>query len=157
MSTAAHGSRRQRILAVSSGGGHWVQLLRLRPAFEGHSVSYVTVNRVYATDVKDQRFFAVRDATRWNKFGLSILALQILLILLRERPSVVVSTGAAPGYFAVRLGKMLGARTVWIDSIANVEELSLSGQLVGPYADLWMTQWPELARPRGPRYEGSLI
>ena len=46
---------------------------------------------------------------------------------MRLRPDVVITTGAAPGYFAVRIGKLLGARVVWVDSIANAEELSLSG------------------------------
>ena len=97
------------------------------------------------------------DATRWNKLKLLRMALQITWILLRERPDVVVSTGAAPGYFALRLGKWLGARTIWIDSIANVERLSLSGQRIGPHADLWLTQWPHLARPDGPQFPGGVL
>ena len=48
-------------------------------------------------------------------------------------------TGAAPGYFAIRIGKLLGARTLWIDSIANAEELSMGGQLVAEKADLVLT------------------
>ena len=85
------------------------------------------------------------------------MALQILWILLRTRPHIVVSTGAAPGYFAVRLGKLLGARTIWIDSIANVEKLSLSGQRIGRHADLWLTQWPHLAGPKGPHFLGGIL
>jgi hypothetical protein len=42
---------RKKILAVSSGGGHWIELLRVRPAFEGADVVYVTVRRDYAGDV----------------------------------------------------------------------------------------------------------
>jgi UDP-N-acetylglucosamine:LPS N-acetylglucosamine transferase len=147
----------RRVLAVASGGGHWVQLLRLRPAFEGYEVTYVTVDRAYAADVPGARFRAIVDATRWNKLRLLRMALQITWILLRERPDVVISTGAAPGYFALRLGKWLGARTIWLDSIANVERLSLSGQRIGPHVDLWLTQWPHLARPDGPQFAGSVL
>ncbi|GIW73864.1 MAG: hypothetical protein KatS3mg103_0386 [Phycisphaerales bacterium] len=43
----------------------------------------------------------------------------------------------------------MGARTVWVDSIANVEEMSMTGRLVGPYATLWLTQWPHLAQGDG--------
>jgi hypothetical protein len=75
----------------------------------------------------------------------------------RTRPDVVVSTGAAPGYFALRIGKILGARTVWIDSIANAEALSRTGTLVRPWADLWLTQWPHLAADGGPAYAGSVL
>ena len=77
--------------------------------------------------------------------ALVIMFAQLLFIVLKFRPSTIVTTGAAPGVFAVRLGKLLGARTVWIDSIANSEELSLSGRLVRRHVDLCLTQWPHLA------------
>ncbi|MCA9417690.1 MAG: UDP-N-acetylglucosamine--LPS N-acetylglucosamine transferase [Candidatus Omnitrophica bacterium] len=147
----------KKVVAVSSGGGHWVQLLRLRPAFEGCRVVYVTVNEGYRSDVMGSPFRVITDATRWEKFHLVWCAFQILLILLRERPDVILSTGAAPGYLAIRLGRLLGARSIWVDSIANVEELSLSGKRVGQFTDLWLTQWKHLEKPEGPNYEGSVL
>ncbi|QEL65381.1 hypothetical protein OTERR_19050 [Oryzomicrobium terrae] len=150
--------RPRRVLAVASGGGHWVQLRRLIPAVAGSDAAFVTVQAEYGSDLPpDCRFYCVRDATRWDRWGLLVLCFQLLRILLRERPDVVLSTGAAPGYLALRLGKLLGARTIWLDSIANVEEVSLSGRRIGPHADLWLTQWPHLARPEGPHYLGSVL
>ena len=146
-----------RILAVASGGGHWIELMRLRPAFEGHDVAYVTVSAAYACDVPGARLHVVNDATRWSKLGLLLLAARLVLIILRERPAVIVSTGAAPGYFAIRIGRLLGARTAWIDSLANVEELSMAGRMAGRHADLWLTQWPHLARDGGPECAGSVL
>jgi hypothetical protein len=73
------------------------------------------------------------------------------------RPDVIVTTGAAPGYFAVRFGRLLGTRTVWVDSIANAEELSMSGRMAGKHASLWLTQWPHLAQGGGPEYRGSVL
>jgi hypothetical protein len=151
-----HDSKR-RLLAVASGGGHWVQLLRLREAFEGCAVTYVTVDRSYSGDVEGCNFHAITDGTMWNKLRLLIMATQLAWILLRIRPHVIISTGAAPGYFAIRLGKLLGARTVWIDSVANVEKLSLSGRKIGPHADLWLTQWPQLVHPDGPYFLGGVL
>ena len=147
----------KRILAVSSGGGHWVQLLRLREAFKGHDMAYATVAKVYEPDVDGERFYVVRDATRWNKLGLVLLALQLTWILIRERPDVVLSTGAAPGYVGLRIGKWFGAKTIWLDSIANVQRLSLSGERIGPHADLWLTQWSHLARLDGPHCAGAIL
>lgn len=147
-----------RILAIASGGGHWVQLLRLRPAFEHARVCWVTVKAGSRVDVGDDRFDVINDATRWDKLGLLRMGIKLAWIVLRERPNVVISTGAAPGYFAIRLGKLLGARTIWLDSIANVEQISMTGQLVSKHADLWLTQWPHLATPeQGPRCEGSVL
>lgn len=146
-----------RVLAIASGGGHWVQLLRLRPALTGARVTYVSVRPAYASDVPGERFMAINDATRWDKVGLLKMAFRLLWIMLRVRPNVVISTGAAPGYFAIRLGKLLGARTIWLDSIANVEEMSMTGMLVKDKATLWLTQWPHLAGENGPECHGSVL
>lgn len=152
------GRGRKKILAISSGGGHWVELLRLRPALRGHHVVYVTVSPAYRDQVGDAPFAVIDDATRWDRLGVVRVAAQVLAILIRERPDVVLSTGALPGFLGVLLAKrLLGARTIWVDSLANAGELSLSGQRAGAHADLWLTQWPELARPGGPRYVGSIL
>ena len=152
-----NGTRRKKVLAVSSGGGHWVQMMRLTSVLCAHDVVFATVNKAYGCDVPGAKVYAVVDATAWNKLKLLLQAIEVLLILLRVRPDVVVSTGAAPGYFAIRLGKLLGARTIWIDSIANVERLSMSGARIGEYADLWLTQWPHLALDSGPAYRGAVV
>ena len=135
-----------------------MQLLRLMPAFDGCDVAFVTVSEVYRPQIADStRFYVVPDATRWNKVKLLWMSFRLLVILIMERPDVIVSTGAAPGFFALRAGRLMGARTVWIDSIANVERLSMSGQKIGPHVDLWLTQWRHLARPEGPFFAGAVL
>jgi UDP-N-acetylglucosamine:LPS N-acetylglucosamine transferase len=151
--------RKNKILAISSGGGHWVQLLRLRPAFVGCDVVYATVKEGYREEVAGEQFRVVPDSNQWCKFALLVTAWAVLKLLLRERPDVVISTGAAPGYFALRIGRLLGSRTIWVDSVANAEQLSLSGQKAGHCADLWLTQWPNLAKhgDEGPHYIGNVF
>jgi len=150
-------TKRPKLLAVSSGGGHWVQLLRVSPAFQSCDVTFVTVHRSYRPQVPDHKFYVINDASRWNKLGLLEAAGRLAWIIWNEKPDFVMSTGAAPGYLALRLGRMMGARTIWLDSIANVDQLSMSGHRIGRYADLWLTQWPHLARPEGPHYAGSVL
>jgi UDP-N-acetylglucosamine:LPS N-acetylglucosamine transferase len=147
----------RRILLVASGGGHWVQLLRLREAWQGQDVAYVTVQPSYRSQVPEARFYCVNDATRWDRWGLLKMVIHVAWIVLLERPDVVISSGAAPGLVALRAGKFLGARTVWLDSIANVESLSLSGQRVSSFADLQLTQWPHLESPDGPSFRGAVL
>jgi len=149
--------KRRRVLAVASGGGHWVQLLRVLKAFDGHDVVLVTVNQAYREDADGRRVHIVRDATRWDKLGLVVLALQTLAIVLRERPDVVFSTGAAPGCLAVIFSRLLGARTIWLDSIANVERMSASGRLVRRWCHLWLTQWENVADADGAEYAGKVF
>jgi len=147
-----------KLLAISSGGGHWVQLLRLRPAFDGCEVAYATVSEGYRVDLeRDAVLHVIPDANRWSKLDLLRSAFAIFRLLLRLRPDVVITTGAAPGYFGVRIGKLLGARVVWLDSIANAEELSLSGNKAGSFVDLWLTQWPHLAEENGPKHLGNVL
>lgn len=149
--------RRRRVLAVASGGGHWVQLMRLRPAFEGCDVEFASVADAYASEVQGCRFHRLPDATRWDRWALVKLLGKVAWVVLRRRPDVVLTTGAAPGLLALVAGKLIGARTVWIDSIANVEEMSLSGRQARRFADLWLTQWEHLATPEGPLFEGAVL
>jgi UDP-N-acetylglucosamine:LPS N-acetylglucosamine transferase len=152
------GGTHKKILAVASGGGHWVQLLRVVPAFSARDeIVFVTTLASHRPQVTPSRCYVVTDGNRWNKFRLCRMAAKLLYILLRERPDVVISTGAAPGYFSLRFAKMLGARTIWVDSIANASQMSMSGLHVGRFADLWLTQWKHLARPNGPQFKGSVI
>lgn len=136
-----------------------MQLLRLRPAFAGCHVTFVTVGADYRADLEpDERtsFEVVPDATEWQRFRLMLLAMRVLAVVLRTRPHVVVTTGAAPGLMAVAAARLVGARAMWIDSIANVEVLSKSGRMARRLAHRCLTQWPELAGD-GVFYEGAVL
>ena len=154
-----HNPEKKRLLAVSSGGGHWIQLQRLSEAFTECDVNWVTVREGYRVDLKNQSdaFFVIPDATRWNKFGLVILFFRVLLVILKVRPHAIITTGAAPGLLALVIGRTLGCKTCWVDSIANMEHISLSGRLAKKWATLWLTQWPHLSTEDGPDYHGSVL
>lgn len=127
--------------------------MRLLPALEGHDVALVST----MDQGVGNRFYRVIDANQRAKWAMLKMLAQMVVVLLRERPHVVISTGAAPGYMALRLGRLLGARTIWVDSFANVDQLSLAGRLAGPHADLWLTQWAHLAKPGGPEFIGAVL
>lgn len=148
---------RRRVLAVASGGGHWVQLMRLRPAFAGCDMHYATVAAEAKAEVAPAAFYTFRDANRDTKLALIISALQIAWIVLLVRPHIVISTGAAPGYLAIRFARICGARTMFIDSIANANELSLSARLAQRHADRLMTQWPDVSKKTLAAFGGSVL
>lgn len=155
-------TRKTRIMAVASAGGHWVQLMRLRPAWEGLDVTYVTTDlglrqTLIEAGLPAPDFRVITEGNRWHKRKLLKQLVELTLVMARVRPDAVITTGAAPGYFALRLGRLFGARTIWIDSMANAEELSLSGQKARRHADLWLTQWEHLAKPDGPQFLGSVL
>ena len=122
-------------------------------------MAYATVLAWSKQDINDPdaRFHVLPDATRWNKFMLLWLFARVVLLVLRERPHVIITTGAAPGFLAIMVGRLLGRKTCWIDSIANVDELSMSGRKARRWASLWLTQWEHLSTEEGPAYFGNVL
>jgi UDP-N-acetylglucosamine:LPS N-acetylglucosamine transferase len=155
--TKSKSVRRKRVLLISSSGGHWIQVRRIEKAFTDFDKYYICTDPSYYHYVENEAFFSIPEASRWNKFHLIRQALHILALLLYIRPEIVITTGASSGFFALFFAKKLGIKTIWLDSLANVDKLSLSGTKAGKYADLWLTQWEHLARPEGPHYYGSVL
>lgn len=147
--------KKKKVLAIASAGGHWLQLQRLRPAFEDCHLTFISTGDY--RDQLEEKQYKVKDANQWDKFGLVIMGLQILYLILKIRPDVIVTTGAAPGFFALFFGKIIGKKTIWLDSIANGEDMSLSGKKSEHYADMWLTQWPKVASDDGPEYKGGVF
>lgn len=149
--------KQKKLLAVASAGGHWVQLHRMAPAFEAQQLHWISTSPGLAAKVDHGGFASVRDASMWDKPGLVLMAIQVAWQVLLYRPDIVVTTGAAPGYFAILFARLLGAKTIWIDSMANADEISLAGRRAKRWATHWLTQWPELSREEGPGYIGSVL
>ncbi len=131
--------------------------MRLRPALEGHAVTYATTIAGLDAQFGVSPCVLIKDASRNEPVSAVRMAFQLAGVIVRVRPQIVISTGAAPGLAALALGKLIGARTIWLDSIANAEKLSMSGQLARRVADLWLTQWPHLATPNGPECRGAVL
>jgi UDP-N-acetylglucosamine:LPS N-acetylglucosamine transferase len=146
----------KKILAVASSGGHWTQLLRLNNAFKNNEVVYVCTLEGYKKEVSGNKFYKVTDASQWSKLKLLILFCELLKIIVREKPNIIISTGAAPGALAIIIGKFLFKKTIWLDSVANYEKLSLSGKLVKNITDLHLTQWEHLATKKT-LYKGKVL
>lgn len=148
----------RKVMAIASGGGHWVELRRIIPAFAGSEVFYVSTEAGADADLAPARYYAVTNVSRRSRLAFLSTVRQLLAIVRAERPDVVVTTGAAPGFVALALAKLLcRSRTVWIDTVAHTEGMTLSGRLARPFADAWLVQWPHLARPGGPEYWGAVL
>lgn len=146
----------KKILAISSSGGHWIQMQRIASSFSGNEVVYVSTLKGYAKEVPTCKYYTVRDASAWSKLSLILLFLQLIKIIIQERPNIVISTGAAPGLFAILLSRIIGARTIWVDSIANYQQLSLSGRLSKYFTHLHLTQWEHLANQKT-QFSGKVL
>ena len=154
-------NEKTKILAISSPGGHWIQLNKIcNPLESQFDVIYATPNAEYKSSSKNEdgkKVYAITDASADSKLKLIPVTLQLLVIFIRERPNTIITTGAAPGVMAVLIGKLLPMKTIWIDSIANVKTLSRSGKMVKKHADLVITQWEELSDNQKIFYRGSVL
>jgi UDP-N-acetylglucosamine:LPS N-acetylglucosamine transferase len=148
----------KRILAIASGGGHWAEMRRIMPAFDGLDVSFASIRPEYEAEALGRPYYHFSDFHRYHKRGIFRSAFKIISIVLKVRPSVVISTGSAPTLVALATAKILfGAKTIWIDSLANAEQLSSSGKLARYVADIWLTQWEHLSSEKGPGFWGAVL
>ena len=145
-----------RILAVANAGGHFIQLLRVKPVWEGHRVCFMSSKENFSQLVQGHDFYFVPDANRSSKIKLVTGFLKVAKIVFTLQPDVVITTGAALGLMALFAGKLCRAKTIWIDSIANAETISLSGKIASRFADRCYTQWADLANSKF-IYYGNVI
>jgi hypothetical protein len=134
------------ILLVCSSGGHLQQMLALQPTWEPYSHVWVTFDKsdVQSLLVDERVLFAHSPTNRSVKNLLRNLVLA-WRTLRTVQPRVVLSTGAGVAVPFAWLGRLFGARIVYVESFTRIDGLSLSGRLVRPVAHRLYVQWPELA------------
>jgi len=148
-----------KICLTASTGGHLTQLLRLREVWEGKSHFFVIPGAFVAEELKaSAKTYVVNKADYRHPWQLLLMLARCTRIMVRERPDVVISTGAAVGCILCVLAKLGRKKVVWIDTVSHVDRLTLSGKIVRHLADLFLVQWPELAeRYRQAKYVGSVL
>jgi len=135
--------RGRKLMAVSSFGGHTVELKQL-------------VDEAVWVSTGGVADYVVENFSRWSKLKILSSLRNLFLIIRKVRPDVIISTGAAPGVAAMMVGRLCGVETIWVDSLASVHRLSLSGRLAKPFSTHIFTQWPCVAGGRVV-YAGSVI
>ena len=155
----AKDKKQQRICLAASAGGHLTQLLKLAESWKGYDLFYVVTSELMQEELqKDGRVYIVTECNRQHPLQVMKVLVKCATIILWERPQVVISTGAAAGCIECFLSKLIGAKVIWIDSITNVEKLSLSGRMVRYIADMFFVQWPHLTDSyKNTEYAGSII
>jgi UDP-N-acetylglucosamine:LPS N-acetylglucosamine transferase len=155
----AKSKEKLRICLVASAGGHVTQLLRLAESWNGHEAFGITTSNIVGEKLKKYgSVYIVGECNREHPLRVILVLIRCIKVILREKPDVVLSSGAAAGCMGCFLGKLLGAKVIWIDSIANVGQISLSGRMVRYIADLFLVQWPELAEQyNNVEYVGAVI
>lgn len=148
-----------KICLAASAGGHLTQLLSLQSAWRGHTIICVSTGQMVREKLEAiGKTYIVGECNREHPLKTLGVLIECIKIAVLEKPDVVISTGAAAGFLMCFWGKLLGAKIIWIDSIANAQKISMSGKMIRPFADLILSQWPDVAA-KYPKvqYAGELI
>ncbi len=133
-----------RVLLVCSSGGHLAQLMRLRPWWTRHERSWACFELPDAAGLLDgERVTWVHHPTTRHLGNLGRNLVLALRVLTRDRPDVIVSTGAGAAVPFFWVGRVLGCRTVYLEVYDRIDSSTLSGRLCHPVTDLFLVQWPE--------------
>jgi len=148
-----------KLCLVCSSGGHFLELHSLDTLWQAHDHFWVTFPG------KDTEFFLGKRRVYWayhptNRSITNLIRNLFLAVKVigKEKPDAVISTGAGVAVPFLYVGRLFGAKTVYIESLTRVHTLSLSGRLVYPIVHAFLVQWPELAdKHRKAVFEGQVI
>lgn len=146
---------RLKICLAASGGGHVRQLLDLAPVWSAHDYFFITEDTALGASLADKHkvYFVPHVAVGQARLGAPIKmvtgAIRSIFrsakIIRRERPDVVISTGAGAVFFAVAWARLFGARTVVIESFARFDRPSIFSRVAAPWAHHLVVQSKALA------------
>ncbi|KEZ52196.1 polysaccharide biosynthesis protein [Metabacillus indicus] len=139
-----------KVCFACSSGGHLAQIKQLFPFSDKYITFLVTEqNETTATMNKTIKTFYLKQQERKNIFIFYKLLLNILksiYILFKEKPNVIISTGAGATLPLMILGKLFGAKIIFIESFAKINTPTITGKITYVFADQFYIQWPDLKK-----------
>jgi len=147
-----------KICLVASGGGHLKEISFIESFYKKYNHFFVTFKRPNSISLaKKEKVHFIVDPKR-NPVKLIKNIIQSFSILRKEKPEVIISTGAGVAVPICYLGKLLGSKIIFIESFCRTQDPSVSGKLIYPISDLFIYQWKKLKEfyPNG-IYGGLLI
>lgn len=134
-----------KVCLVGSSGGHLTQLYMLKPFWKDKERFWVTFNKEDARSMLDnERMIPCYYPTNRSIKGLVINTKLAWKVLRKEKPDLIISTGAAVAVPFFYLGKLFGAKCIYIEVFDRIEHSTISGKMVYPIADKFIVQWEEM-------------
>lgn len=148
-----------KVCLVCSSGGHLTQLYMLKPFWKNKERFWVTFDKVDARSLlKEERMIPCYYPTNRSLKALLINTRLALKTLRKEKPDLIISTGAAIAVPFFYVGKLFGAKCVYIEVYDYIDRPTLTGRLVHPVSDLFIVQWKEMEKVyRKAVYIGSIF
>ena len=146
-----------KICIVSSCGGHLTEVRQLLPAYANHEYFYVLNERaLLPADMLGKTYF-IRHSERDVFFFVNLV--EAIRLLWKERPRVILSTGAGPVVPFALIGRYLfRTHIVFIETLTRIHRPSITGRIMYRIAHRFYYQWASLnaAFPKG-LYRGSVL
>jgi UDP-N-acetylglucosamine:LPS N-acetylglucosamine transferase len=139
----------KKICFAASSGGHFEQLMMLKPLMEKYDSFILTEKTRYSTSNGNIKQYYVNQINRREFtfiFKAIINTLKSINIFLKERPDVVISTGVLATIPMCLIAKMFGKKLIYIESFAKINSPTLTGKLLYKFADQFYIQWEELRK-----------
>ena len=136
-----------KICLVGSSGGHLTHLYQLKKFWENKNRFWVTFDKEDARSIlENEKVYNCYYPTNRNLKNLIKNTFVALKVLKKERPDIIISSGAAIAVPFFYLGKIFGAKTVYIEVFDRIDKPTLTGKLVYPVTDKFIVQWEEMKK-----------
>lgn len=133
-----------KICLVGSSGGHLTHLYLLKEFWEKHDRFWVTFDKVDSNSLlKDERKYWCHFPTNRNIKNLIKNTFLAIKVLRKEKPDIIISSGAAVAIPFFYIGKLFGSKTVYIEVYDRIELPTVTGKMVYPVTDKFILQWDE--------------
>jgi len=140
---------KKKICFAASSGGHYEQILMLKPLMEKYDSFLLTERTDYNAEVKGVCTYFLRQVNRKEKMFIPVMLLNTLrtiFIYAKERPDVVITTGVLAVLPMCLLSKLMRKKLIYIESFAKVNTPNESGKLLYKYADRFYVQWESMLK-----------
>ena len=137
----------KKICFTASTGGHFEQLMMLKPLMDKYDSFIVTEKTGYSVIKDDRKIYYSNQVNRHEKtciFKMITNAFKSFKIFLREKPDVIISTGALATIPICIFAKVLKKKIIFIESFAKVTSPTLTGKLIYKFADQFYVQWEQM-------------
>ncbi len=136
-----------KVCLVGSSGGHLTHLYMLKPFWENKDRFWVTFDKEDANSIlKDEKLYHCHFPTNRNVRALIKNTFLAIKVLRKERPDLIVSTGAAVAIPFFWIGKLMGSKTIYIEVFDRIDASTLTGRIVYPVSDKFIVQWDEMKK-----------
>ena len=133
-----------KVCLVGSSGGHLTHLYMLKPFWENKDRFWVTFDKQDAKSIlKDERMYPCYYPTNRNIKNLIRYIGVAWKVLRKEKPDVIISSGAAVAVPFFYLGKLFGKKLIYIEVFDRIDKPTMTGKMVYPIVDKFIVQWEE--------------